>query len=578
MTVDSRTLLEDHQGQEEAATLEVNFEDEPDSSSRDTGTINQLSDEMDEDSSSSSSRIGAWDASMHLIKGNLGPGCLNLPHAFGASGWLLGSCLFVTIAIQGIYSMTLLAEIKQALNDNASGPTSTMHFNDSPNYEMSSYQRRRRSDRTESQPRRDNTDETPQQQVSTFMDVAELSLGSRGKAIVQVFLFILQTGVCCVFLSLIATNLNAESPTLKQGTSILLVTLALLVVVWLRNLKDLRWLSASANFLMIVSIGTAVVAAVRQIRAEQVPLPPKGTEDLGEIATFTSSLFFAFEGIGLVLPVENAFVGKKIEGSSATILQSRNEEYRTRVLPRAMTVVATLFGVLGITGSWAFPDIQNGSITAYLAETFPDSNWFRIVNALVMVAVFLTFPLQLTPALEVLAEWTSSSRESEHDSSPSSNACVAEDDAEDEEAGDQTTAPRRKGLQLLPTADDTTVEETIAASSTPPIDHVDPWWKQYSWIIPRYILVLACAIVVGLVNDLGLLMSLFGAVGQTGLAAMPCLCHLALQRKGKIARAPSWKTLMDLCTILFATLVMLFGVIVSVERILIKVSSGESND
>lgn len=204
-------------------------------------------------------RINWFDASMHLIKGNLGPGCLNLPHAFALSGWLLGSSLFLIVALQGIYSMALLAELKQTLVDS-------------------------------------NFD------VRTFMDVAQVSLGSRGHTFVQIFLFVLQAGVCCVFLDLIATNLKAQT-NLSDITSIVIVTTSLLLIVLVRYMKDLRILSATANVFMITAIFTAAVAAAMQIVADDIQLPRKATDDLGDVATFISSMFFSFEGIGLVLPV-----------------------------------------------------------------------------------------------------------------------------------------------------------------------------------------------------------------------------------------------------------------------------------
>eukprot|EP00537_Pseudo-nitzschia_pungens_P001807 CAMPEP_0172373084 /NCGR_PEP_ID=MMETSP1060-20121228/50265_1 /TAXON_ID=37318 /ORGANISM="Pseudo-nitzschia pungens, Strain cf. cingulata" /LENGTH=154 /DNA_ID=CAMNT_0013099295 /DNA_START=384 /DNA_END=844 /DNA_ORIENTATION=- len=40
--------------------------------------------------STATSTISEFDAVMHLVKGNLGPGCLNIPHAFALSGWVLG--------------------------------------------------------------------------------------------------------------------------------------------------------------------------------------------------------------------------------------------------------------------------------------------------------------------------------------------------------------------------------------------------------------------------------------------------------------------------------------------------------
>lgn len=48
--------------------------------------------------------LSPLEASIHLVKGNLGPGCLNLPHAFAIAGWGLGSGLFALVALQGIYS------------------------------------------------------------------------------------------------------------------------------------------------------------------------------------------------------------------------------------------------------------------------------------------------------------------------------------------------------------------------------------------------------------------------------------------------------------------------------------------
>jgi proton-coupled amino acid transporter len=220
-------------------------------------------------------RINWFDASMHLIKGNLGPGCLNLPHAFARSGWLLGTFLLLVVAIQGIYSMTLLAELKQILLD-SNGRT------------------------------------------HTFMDVAQASLGSRGHRFVQIFLFVLQAGVCCVFLDLIATNLKSQT-SLSTNMSILLVTGALLLIVHVRYMKDLRFLSTSANLFMITAVLTAAVTAVIDIGAHDIALPPRGTSDLGEVATFISTLFFSFEGIGLVLPI-GTFSHRRIYRSIAQFL------------------------------------------------------------------------------------------------------------------------------------------------------------------------------------------------------------------------------------------------------------------
>jgi Transmembrane amino acid transporter protein len=210
-----------------------------------------------------------------------------------------------------------------------------------------------------------------------------------------------------------------------------------------------------------------------------------------------------------------------------------------------MLVVGVLFWVTGFFCSWSFPDIQNGSITAYLSEEFPDSLWFKVINTMVIFAVFLTFPLQVTPALEVLGEWCQ----------PNTSSVAPGNSASHPNPNDDT--PTGSPIR----------QDALLESYNNVNGGVGDYRDRFGWLIPRYGIVLGCAILVLLIDDLGLLMALFGAIGQTGLAMMPCFCHLALQRRG-VAPEHRSKTLMDLVTIVFCTLVMLFGVIASVRRIL----------
>jgi amino acid permease len=101
------------------------------------------------------------------------------------------------------------------------------------------------------------------------------------------------------------------------------------------------------------------------------------TSDWGDIVTFVSAMFFSFEGIGLVLPVENSFTA-----SYATLEEESkaNHRYRRCVLPGAMSVVDILFIAIGISASLGYPYIENGSITAYLKEKYPNNLWLDIVN------------------------------------------------------------------------------------------------------------------------------------------------------------------------------------------------------
>ena len=66
-------------------------------------------------------------------------------------------------------------------------------------------------------------------------------------------------------------------------------------------------------------------------------------------------------------------------------------------------------------------------------------------------------------------------------------------------------------------------------NNTPPTTTTnnDPWWYVRRWVVVWFL-----AVLVWWVNDLATLIALVGAVGQTGLAALPCLLHMVLQHRG----------------------------------------------
>jgi hypothetical protein len=288
-----------------------------------------------------------------------------------------------------------------------------------------------------------------------------------------------------------------------------------------------------------------------------------------------------------------------------------------------MGAVASLFLLVGLTCSLAFPDIDSGSITAYLRSTYPDQPWFDICNGLVVVAVFLTFPLQLTPAVEVLDEWfgpgceprcwTSSciggrrSRGTRRPTRRIDAQQIQQEDPdqfydEDEEdvmsngdidlavADDQDVStlevPQRGSTRpkvgaVLDDEDEEVARdgghfrlyETPTSSPTPSQDHhldlprTDTCFGDREWIFRRWMMVVGCALVVLLVNDLAVLVTLFGAVGQTGLAFMPCAIHLKLQQQSIVPRS-TLLSFLDGCTIAFSVTVMVTGLFFSVQAVI----------
>jgi len=440
------------------------------------------------------------------------------------------------------------------------------------------------------------------------MDIAYATHGRPGAVCVQILLFVLQAGVCCVFLSLIATNLHASVPTWDSDWCVCFVTLMLLLVVLVKDLKELKWLSLGANCLMVMAIGTASLSAVLVLLGdggddndEPQQVAKKWTSNPAAIAAFISSMFYSFEGIGLVMPIENSFVGynnshinqdaRQTRCESPIAMSTSEEEQeelriaqRTKIfvnpiLIGAMSTVAGLFLLIGSTCGPAFPDIVDGSVTAYLTTKYPGSLWYQIINASVMVAVFLTFPLQLTPAMEVLGDWFTPGCDPVccNDSGISSgrsccfgggglsrrsggHAIVAQSDENDE---NREEVFQDEGEVPMVTAFG---GDGVMVANLPPLPS-NSCFGEREWIFRRYLVVFGCALVVLTVNDLGLLMSLFGALGNTGLAAMPCFIHWRLMQQG-IAPRNFLLLAVDAATISVSLGVAVIGVAFSVKEIL----------
>jgi hypothetical protein len=270
-----------------------------------------------------------------------------------------------------------------------------------------------------------------------------------------------------------------------------------------------------------------------------------------------------------------------------------------------MGSVAILFAIIGFTSSIAFLDvhdnmgIQNGSVTAFLQETYPDNLWYPIINVMVVLAVAMTFPLQLTPAMEVLDKWllecrncqcnwhqclrtryyyfhppivprTTLGRIDSHDDMMIQHMDHSINHPANRNSGRVTS---EDGIYITPPDIDLNDDRHLALSSTSfrttpaSVSVVLVLWNEYGWMIRRWIVVISCSTIVLVVNDLGLLVSLFGAVGQTGLAAMPCAVHLALQYQQQIAPKNILLTIADVLVLIFCAIVMIAGCSLSIHDI-----------
>lgn len=100
------------------------------------------------------------------------------------------------------------------------------------------------------------------------------------------------------------------------------------------------------------------------------------------------STVYAFEGIGIILPIEGSM---------------QHPKYFSQILAVSMTIVTMVYISFGEIVIMAFGSIQDAGITKYLVTvgSVPVS-LAATISVLVSSAVLLSYPLQLYPALQVL--------------------------------------------------------------------------------------------------------------------------------------------------------------------------------
>ncbi|KAF1795570.1 P-loop containing nucleoside triphosphate hydrolase [Phytophthora cactorum] len=252
---------------------------------------------------------------VHLLKGNIGPGAMSLP---------TGPVLFVIVALVSVYNMDLLLRCKQLV---------------SPKAPMS------------------------------FGDVGREILGPKGKLLIDVFLVGTQLGICCVYFTFVATNIHVVLPeslqeAINERQLIFAIFPILLMLSWVRSLRRITPFSGLANFAVLSGITIVFYYSIDYWKHPRKPRETTVLADWSHLPEFYGTAVYSFEGIGLVLPIQNAMA----ELSVPTI---------------------------------AFGRIDNGSMTAVLHD-YCEGWLVTMANVALAFACTLSFPIQFYPAIDVL--------------------------------------------------------------------------------------------------------------------------------------------------------------------------------
>lgn len=296
---------------------------------------------------------------VHILKGMIGSGILAMPQAFMNSGLWTGVILTPLLGIVCIHSMFLLVRTSKELCKRARVPALS--------YEESA--------------------------VAAF-EYGPKSLRKYAKAVgylITSFLLITQTGFCCVYFVFIPQNLKQAIDCMTpDGTGIsqlgfmAITIIPVLLVCFIPNLKLLAPVSLVASVIQSVSLVLILYYAVRDLPAvsEQVP----AFNSWSTIPLYLSTAVYAFEGIGLILPLENKMKTPQSIGGLNGVLNT------------GMSITLCLYITMGFFGYLQYGNDIQGSITLNLP---PREGLAQAVKILMALAIFFTYPLMMYVTFEI---------------------------------------------------------------------------------------------------------------------------------------------------------------------------------
>ncbi|XP_018022023.1 proton-coupled amino acid transporter 2-like [Hyalella azteca] len=294
---------------------------------------------------------------IHLIKGNLGTGILAMPDALKNSGLLTGCCLLPIIALICVHCMHLLIWTTNELQARLQCSSLTFAMVGEAAFAYG--------------PRR----------LRFLSKFAHTSLNS--------FLVITQLGFCCVYIVFIATNIKQVVDVLSPGAVwdlhayIAIVSLPILALSMVKTLTKLYYPSLASNVLILVGLVLILTYLLHDLPNAEDRKQFSSWEDL---PLFLSTSIYAFEGIGVVLPLQRNMQNPEDLGGINGVLNT------------AMVLVTCLYIGMGFYGYLKYGDLVQGSITLNLPREEPLA---MSISVIFVVAIFLTYALMLYVPVEL---------------------------------------------------------------------------------------------------------------------------------------------------------------------------------
>ncbi|KAI6235734.1 Amino acid transporter, transmembrane family-containing protein [Aphelenchoides besseyi] len=305
--------------------------------------------------------ISPEQALIHLIKVMMGTGLLSLPMAFKYSGLWLGLILLFVICAICTYCCRQLVHSSRYLC------------------------RKKGVDRMD--------------YANVMRSAVEIgpewirSYGYAAKNLVNGNMFVAQLGFCCVYFVFMADNLKQffdETSEIHRSQAfwIGILLVPILALCTIRQLKVLAPLALIGNIVYLMAISVVMYFLISNLQpVENV----NGVGSLSDLPLFFGTVVFAFEGIAVVLPIENQMTEPQHFISNSGVLNT------------ACGLVLVIYSTIGYYGYLAFGETVKDTVTLNL----PSDGFYQGIKIMFVLCVLVSYPLQFYVPIERIEKWIS---------------------------------------------------------------------------------------------------------------------------------------------------------------------------
>ncbi|KAK3100361.1 hypothetical protein FSP39_018724 [Pinctada imbricata] len=303
---------------------------------------------------------------MNILKGNIGPGILALPIAFKYAGLWVGAVGLLIIGYISTHCMHILMNCHDVLkirleNDPSLNPKKTVGYAGIVKVCLASGPERLRK-----------YTEAGTQVINTFLNVTQI-------------------GFCCVYIVFVAQNFqqvidssNEINPREEKIIMAVETVLFIIYCVSIQSLSALAYFSLLANILNFTGLFMVLYAITSDAPD---PSTRDAFKEFSSLPMYFGTVIFAFEGIGLVMPLKNK------------VKDERNFSRLFGLLTLGMTIVISLYIAVGFYGYLKYGDEVLGSITLNL----PAKPLFsRLVKMAFIISIFVSYGLQFYVPVNIM--------------------------------------------------------------------------------------------------------------------------------------------------------------------------------